>query len=194
MPAYPAETGKKESCWDDCQKTFIQIEWKAAPRADDHYQQIVASWFFEEKMCEELVHWLGIHPCRPGSGVNQKIGWTGLPSTPKKIDLGPATDDGHETRVLHHLLKLARKRKLGAAARPTMSSVDLLDTIPMEINEDRRHHSSVCWVIFSINLSNAYVDKWRIQQFTQDTCFKNRMMINQSLQTWWSKWWPNRVQ
>ena len=74
MPAYPAETGKKESCWDDCQKTFIQIEWKAAPRADDHYQQIVASWFFEEKMCEELVHWLGIHPCRPGSGVNQKIG------------------------------------------------------------------------------------------------------------------------
>jgi len=101
----------------------------------------------------------------------------------KKFDLGPATDDGHETRVLHHLLKLARKRKLGAAARPTMSSVDLLDTIPMEINEDRRHHSSVCWVIFSINLSNAYVDKWRIQQFTQDTCFKNRMMINQSLQT-----------
>lgn len=58
----------------------------------------------------------------------------------KKFDLGPANDDGNETRVLHHLLKLARKRKLGAAL-PTMSSVDLLETIPMEMNEDGNHYS-----------------------------------------------------
>ena len=44
---------------------------------------VMLSWLL--KNFEELVHWLGIHPCGAGSGVNQKVGWTGLPPTPKKI-------------------------------------------------------------------------------------------------------------
>ena len=53
------------------------------------------------------------------------------------FQLGPL-DEGAETEVktLHRLIKHARKRKLGGARISAMSSMDLLETIPMEFPAD----------------------------------------------------------
>ena len=55
----------------------------------------------------------------------------------KQFNLGPSHDDGDESQMLHRLLKLARKRKLGPNRVPKMSSLDVSETLPYD-QEDWR--------------------------------------------------------
>ena len=56
----------------------------------------------------------------------------------KHFNLGPSHDDGGESKMLHRLLKLARKRKLGTHPLPKMSSSDVTETLPYD-PEDWRY-------------------------------------------------------
>lgn len=60
----------------------------------------------------------------------------------KHFQLGACNDDGEEVEKLRHLMRLARKRKLGSSAGarekpkpPAMSSMDVTDTLPLDDQE-----------------------------------------------------------
>ena len=68
----------------------------------------------------------------------------------KKFDLGPIDDNGEEVKTMHRLMKLARKRRLGADLKlqsEAMSVVDCLDTAPMD-HDMLMGVSQDCYFIF----------------------------------------------
>jgi hypothetical protein len=137
IPSSLPKKSEKGPCGHDCEKHVCKATYQNALQKDVRYWQAAPNGYSQEKMCQTVVYSVGVW-----------LGWSRPGPNPQTLRPSCQTSSenfsawsawwGAETEVktLHRLIKHARKRKLGGARISAMSSMDLLETIPMEFPAD----------------------------------------------------------